>query len=55
MEEPIAGAQPEQTMKERCVTISLDRYNELVDTEEAHKLLIKQINDSPLVFAKDST
>ncbi len=27
-------AQPEQTMSERCVTITLKRYNELIEAEE---------------------
>lgn len=27
-------AQPERTMSERCVTITLRRYNELVEAEE---------------------
>lgn len=34
MKEPIIGAQPESNMKERCITITLDRYNELIEKEE---------------------
>lgn len=38
MDETI-GATPEQTMKERCVTITLDRYNDLIKSEETLRAL----------------
>ena len=40
---------PEQTMTERCVTITLTRYNELVEIEGNYKLLteIQKITNVP--------